>query len=190
MVTGRREAGRRGREGSGGRRRAGRAATEQHREGVVPWSEGAALRVRAVLRPASTQNKGGFPCRAPPSRTVPRCRGAFRSTWEAPEPPRVPSPRRPAPFRGQKAERGPQRNMAVLRAFPRAGPALRSRPRPLLPPEAAQSSRPGEKYHRRSSYTGVDLIKPPPIVYFNIALVTEIIKMDSAASSLVFSPFN
>lgn len=157
---------------------------------VVPWSEGAALRVRAVLRPASTQNKGGFPCRAPPSRTLPRCRGAFRSTREAPEPPRVPSPRRPAPFRGQKAGRGPQRNMAVLRAFPRAGPALRSRPRPLLPPEAAQSSRPGEKYHRRSSYTGVDLIKPPPIVYFNIALVTEIIKMDSAASSLVLSPFN
>lgn len=48
---------------------------------------------------------------------------------------------------------------------------------------------PGEKYHRRNSYTGVNLIKPPPIVYFNIALVTEIIKMDSAAKLISSFPF-
>lgn len=48
---------------------------------------------------------------------------------------------------------------------------------------------PGEKYHRRNSYTGVNLIKPPPIVYFNIALVTEIIKMDSVAKLISSFPF-
>ena len=52
-----------------------------------------------------------------------------------------------------------------------------------------QRHQPGKKYHRRNSSTGVNLIKPPPLVYFNIALVTEIIKMDSA-NSLVLSPFN
>lgn len=68
-------------------------------------------------------------------------------------------------------------------------------PSQLPSPGSWQTSRrlgehlPGEKYHRRNSYTGVNLIKPPPIVYFNIALVTEIIKMDSVAKLISFFPF-
>lgn len=168
--------------GGAGRGGAGRPAAKQRGEAGRPSVQGCD-QDRAKARPHSTRRR--FPPSNPALTRSAALPGSVQPARGAP-----PAPPSPGAAPTAEGRRGSRRNMAALRAFPGAGPALRSRPRPLLPPEAAQSSRPGEKYHRRSSYTGVDLIKPPPIVYFNIALVTEIIKMDSAASSLVLSPLN
>lgn len=65
MVTGRREAGRRGREGSGGRRRAGRAATEQHREGGRSLVGGCSAPSQSGVKASQHSKQRRFPLSSP-----------------------------------------------------------------------------------------------------------------------------